>query len=247
MTHRATNGWLQTHHRTELEELMALWLESMLARNLAPKTLTIYRLEVGQFLRFLETLGIATPEAVKPLHIRKWLAFRRQQGVSARQLRNDWQSPATFFRWLQREGLVNENPIDQVEKPKCPVQAKPPLTPEAIQRIMNACDGQHWTRLRDKALAMLLLDTGLRIREAYTLKIADAKQDCLFIRGKGGKQRMVFLSPETRLALKRYLKALPYPVSDESPLWWGTKGALTLWGLMEVVEKMGKRAGLPKH
>ncbi len=142
---------------------------------------------------------------------------------------------------------MNENSFERVEKPKCPVQAKPPLTPEAIQRILDACNGQHWTRLRDKALAMLLLDTGLRIREAYTLKVADAKQDCLFIRGKGGKQRMVFLSPETRFALKRYLKALPYPVSDESPLWWGTRGALTLSGLMEVVEKMGKRAGLPKH
>ncbi len=39
MTHRAANGWLQTHHRTELEELLALWLESMLARKPCAKDL----------------------------------------------------------------------------------------------------------------------------------------------------------------------------------------------------------------
>jgi site-specific recombinase XerD len=115
-----------------------------------------------------------------------------------------------------------------------------------VEQILQACDGKDWLRLRDKALILLLLDTGLRIHEAHKLTVADAQQETVLIRGKGGKQRVVFLSAEVRLAIKRYLKACPYPLTDESPLWWGRNGALTLWGIMEVVEKIGKRAGLKR-
>jgi site-specific recombinase XerD len=70
-------------------------------------------------------------------------------------------------------------------------------------------------RLRDKALCLLLLDTGLRLHEAQKLTVADTSKDALLIRGKGGKQRVVFLSHEARPALKRYLKACPYPLQED--------------------------------
>jgi integrase/recombinase XerC len=102
-----------------------------------------------------------------------------------------------------------------------------------VEQILQACEGKEWLRLRDKALILLLLDTGLRIHEAHKLTVADAQQETVLIRGKGGKQRVVFLSAEVRLAIKRYLKACPYPLTDDSPLWQGMNGALTLWGIME--------------
>lgn len=244
MTHRAA---FEVHETSELWDCYELWLESMQARGLAPKTIAIYRLEVGQFLRFLhEQLNLTTLDAVRPVHIRKWLIHRQQQGVSNRQLRNDYQSPATFWRWCIREELTANDPFAKVEKPRQLPTLKPALTPDEVEQILQACEGKHWLRLRDKALCLLLLDTGLRIHEAHKLTVADAQQETVLIRGKGGKQRVVFLSAEVRLAIKRYLKACPYPLTDESPLWWGRNGALTLWGIMEVVEKIGKRAELPK-
>ena len=244
MTHRAA---FEVHETSELWDCYELWLESMQARGLAPKTIANYRLEVGQFLRFLhEHLNLTTLDAVRPHHIRKWLIHRQQQGVSNRQLRNDYQSPATFWRWCLREELTTNNPFAKVEKPRQLPTLKPALTPDEVEQILQACDGKDWLRLRDKALILLLLDTGLRIHEAHKLTVADAQQETVLIRGKGGKQRVVFLSAEVRLAIKRYLKACPYPLTDDSPLWQGVNGALTLWGIMEVVEKIGKRAGLPK-
>ena len=244
MTHRAA---FEVHETSELWDCYELWLESMQARGLAPKTIANYRLEVGQFLRFLhEHLNLTTLDAVRPYHIQKWLIHRQQQGVSNRQLRNDYQSPATFWRWCLREELTTNNPFAKVEKPRQLPTLKPALTPDEVEQILQACDGKDWLRLRDKALILLLLDTGLRIHEAHKLTVADAQQETVLIRGKGGKQRVVFLSAEVRLAIKRYLKACPYPLTDDSPLWQGVNGALTLWGIMEVVEKIGKRAGLPK-
>ncbi|GIV11781.1 MAG: tyrosine recombinase XerD [Fimbriimonadales bacterium] len=242
MTHR-----IAVIARTELHEAFELWLESMQARQLAPKTLANYRLEVGNFLRFLNELGITTLDAVQPHHIRKWLIHRQQKGVSNRQLQNDYQSPRTFWNWCLKEELTTNNPFLKVEKPRQLPTLKPALTPDEVEQLLRACDGNDWLRLRDKALILLLLDTGMRIHEAHKLTVGDARQECLLIRGKGGKQRVVFLSHEVRLALRRYLKACPYPLNDDSPLWWGRYGALTLHGLLEAIQKIGRRAGLPKH
>ncbi len=247
MTHRAGVFLHSAQGTSELWECYTMWLESMQARGLAPKTLAIYRLEVGQFLRFLHELNLTTLDAVRPAHIRKWLIYRQQQGVSNRQLRNDYQSPATFWRWCIKEELTTNNPFATVEKPKLQPTLKPALTPDEVEQILQACEGKHWLRLRDKALCLLLLDTGLRIHEAHKLTVADASQDAVLIRGKGGKQRVVFLSYEVRLAIRRYLNACPFAPTGDAPLWWGERGALTLHGLLEVIQKIGKRAGLPKH
>jgi len=245
MTHRVA---FEVHETSELWECFGLWLESMQAHGLAPKTLAIYRLEVGQFLRYLqENLNLTTLDAVQPTHIRKWLIYRQQQGVSNRQLRNDYQSPATFWRWCLKAELTTHNPFQKVEKPKAPAKVKPALTPDEVEAILRACEGKEWLRLRDKALILLLLYTGLSIHEAHRLTVGDAKQEVLLIRGKGGKQRVVFLSAEVRLALRHYLKACPYPLQDHSPLWQGVNGALTLHGLKNVVKAIGKRAGLKRR
>ena len=233
--------------QSELEEAFHLWLESMQARQFSPNTLRGYRVNVGAFLRYLqENLNLTTLDAVRPAHIRKWLIYRQQHGVSNAQLHNDYRQPRTFWRWCIREELTTNDPFAKVEKPKLQPTLKPALTPREVEQILQACDGKDWLRLRDKALILLLLDTGLRIHEAHKLTVADAQQETVLIRGKGGKQRVVFLSAEVRLAIKRYLKACPHPLTDDSPLWQGVNGALTLWGIMEVVEKIGKRAGLPK-
>jgi site-specific recombinase XerD len=178
--------------------------------------------------------------------VRAYLLKRKQAGVSPYTLAKDYRHLHAFWNWCLREELTTNNPFAKVEKPKPPAKVKPALTPEEVDAVLKACDGKHWRRLRDKALVLLLLDTGLRIHEAHALTVADAKQESLLIRGKGGKQRVVFLAPEVRLALKRYLNACPFATTDDAPLWWGKYGALTLNGIIEVVEQIGKRAGLKR-
>jgi site-specific recombinase XerD len=239
---------LTAHGISELEDAFQLWLESMQARGLSPKSLTGYASEVGQFVRFLrEQLNLTELDAVKPHHIRKWLIARQQHGVSNAQLHNDYRQPRTFWRWCIKEELTTNDPFAKVEKPKLQPTLKPALTPVEVEQILQACDGKDWLRLRDKALILLLLDTGLRIHEAHKLTVEDASQGTLLITGKGGKRRVVFLSHEVRLAIRRYLNACPYAPSSDAPLWWGKYGALTLHGLLEVIQKIGKRAGLPHH
>jgi site-specific recombinase XerD len=231
---------------SEIREVFTLWLEALEARGIAPRTLENYREGVGEFVAFLEQHA-TTLDAVQPAHIRKWLIHKQRKGVSPYTVRNAYRLPRLFWRWCIKEELTTNDPFAKVEKPKVPPKVKPALTPEEVDAILNACAGKEWTRLRDRALILLLLDTGLRIHEAHALTVEDATRDTLLIKGKGGKQRVVFLSHEVRLALRRYLNACPFAPTGDAPLWWGRNGALTLQGLKSVVRDIGERAGLKKR
>jgi len=241
-----THGLQIWRSENELTGAFNLWLESLQARSVAPRTLESYRESVGKFVAFLEQHA-PTLDAVQPAHIRKWLIERQRAGVSPHTVRKAYRLTRLFWRWCMREELTTNDPFAKVEKPKAPATVKPALTPDEVEQILQACDGKDWLRLRDKALILLLLDTGLRIHEAHKLTVEDASRDAVLIRGKGGKQRVVFLSHEVRLAIRRYLNACPFAPTGDAPLWWGERGALTLHGLLEAIQKIGKRAGLPKH
>lgn len=244
-----TNSLTVVSVHDELSESLLLWLESMQARGFSPKTLYGYKVNVGAFIRYLQQQGLTDLDSVRPAHIRRWLIHRQQKGVSNAQLHNDYRQPRTFWRWCIREELTQNDPFAKVEKPRLLPVVKPVLTPDEVQALLNACQGSDWVRLRDRALVLLLLDTGLRIHEAHALTVGDTKRETVLIRGKGGKQRIVFLSADTRLALHKYLRACPFAGhSDDAPLWWSKHGKpLTLWGLIETIDRIGRRAGLPQH
>jgi integrase/recombinase XerD len=229
--------------RSEIREAFEVWLEALQVRGVSLRTLENYRECVGKFVAFIEQYA-HTLDAVEPTHIRKWLLFRRQQGVSPHTLSNDHRNPRAFWNFCLREELTTNDPFAKVAKPKVPFKQKPALEPEQVARLLRACEGSHWLMHRDYALVLTLLDTGLRIAECHALRVGDAQEQSLFVQGKGGKMRVVFLSPETRLRLKKYLKACPFTLHDSSPLWQGEKGALTLHGLKNALRAIRRRAGI---
>ncbi len=187
-------------------------------------------------------------DSVTPSHIVNYLSQRRQCGLSSHTLHTDWQKARAFWNWCLRMELTSNNPFAKVEPPKREQVLKPALTPEEVDRLLQACTGKDWLNLRDRALILLLLDTGLRIHECHQLRVGDVAGETVVIKGKGGKQRVVVLSAEVRLAVQRYLKAYQtqhgVKLHTDSPLWWGASGALTLHGIKLAVRKVGKRAGL---
>jgi len=220
-----------------------LWLDTQEAKNLSPLTVKMYREAVMPFVKFLSKYAQSLDE-VQPAHIRQWILFKKRQGVKPQTLNNAYRLPKMFWQWCIKEGLTENDPFKNVERPKPERKVKPALTPEQVNAILKACEGSSWQSKRNRAFVLTLLDTGMRLRECLSLKVEDAQKEQLLIRGKGGKQRLVFISPETRLAIKRYLLACPYPLTDNSPLWWTERGELTVYGAKRLIGAIGKRAGV---
>ncbi len=230
--------------RNALFSTAELWLQAKEAQGVSQKTLRMYRETLQPFLAYLQQHNATELDSVTSTLIRQWLIDRRKQGISTHTLHNSYRVPKLFWNWCIREGLTDTDPFAKVEPPKREKVLKRALTPEEVQKLLKACEGKHWLHLRDRALILLLLDTGLRIHEAHSLRVLDILDSTCIVRGKGGKHRVIAFSPETRIALQRYLKACPCKPQAEQPLWWGDRGALTLEGMKVAVRKAGKRAGL---
>jgi site-specific recombinase XerD len=114
----------------------------------------------------------------------------------------------TFFNWLLEEGIVVENPLRSVKKPRIKRTMVRAMSTEEVKRLLLWCSGKSKLQVRNRAMVMMLLDTGLRVSEVANLEVSDVdlKTGAILVkRGKGGKERIVRVGAKARRALWRYM------------------------------------------
>ena len=112
-----------------------------------------------------------------------------------------------FFSWLHREGYTEDNILADLRPPKAPQKLVKVLTDEEIREILACLYPDTATGCRDTAIVITLLDTGLRLSELTSLKLADAHidQGYLKVMGKGSKERIVPIGGLAQKVLLRYI------------------------------------------
>ena len=197
-----------------LKSKLAAWQRDLGAvRRLAPKTLEAYWRDLGQFLEFLSahTGGTVTLNTLKELRgadIRAFLAKRRNESLSSRSLARALSAQKSFFRFLEREGVLATEALNVIRTPKLPKSLPRALTvAEAKATITTTAEMEDipWIAARDMAVLSLCYGAGLRIAEALSLTRADLEGTAMRVTGKGGKTRLVPLISSVRAAIDAYL------------------------------------------
>jgi len=241
-TRKGDKNALQTSlYSYSLQTAIGLYTDVCRAKRLAPRSIRFYRDILNRFAEFARV----PLEQVDAFTIRRYLLHRQDQVASPHTLHGDYRALRAFFRWAEREELIERNPMRKVDPPKTEVECKPILEQEQVQALLDACKGEHWRMKRDRALIMVLLDTGLRVGEVHQMTVENGLSENFIIRGKSKRDRLVCLSPQSRLSVRKYLNACPFQPSPDQPLWWGKYGALTTDGIKQVVKHVGLRAGIP--
>lgn len=152
-----------------------------------------------------------------------------------------------FLSWIHEEGYTTEDLAQAVEAPKKISRIEEPLSADELQAILDACSGDKWA-LRDKAIILILLDTGLRRSEIARLR----REDVIFKEGhtylklldhKSETLKISILGKETTAVLREYLDSR----DDNKPaLWLGRWGPLTQHGIYHTVDKRGNIAGVER-
>lgn len=120
----------------------------------------------------------------------------------------------SFFKYLtQSAKILDTNPIEGLESPKRLTSLPRYLNLEEAKRLLSSIEGIN--KERDYAIIVLFLNCGLRISEIVNLNIADIYDDRLYIKGKGGKTRVVFLNDSCVEALEGYLPLRQELVDDD--------------------------------
>jgi site-specific recombinase XerD len=219
------------------------------AGNKAPRTIGTYLDALDHFDRFLTERSMPRDVGlIRREHIEAFLVGLQEMGRAAASVANRYRSLQQLFRWLTDEGEIRINPTAHMRPPAVPVQPPPVLSDEQLRAILRACEGSDPESRRDMALLRLLIDTGMRRAECAGLRVADVDfdDDVAIVMGKGRRTRACPFGHKTAQALDRYLRIRRQHLQAKSDaLWLGQKGPLTDSGILQVVRRRGRQAGVP--
>jgi site-specific recombinase XerD len=158
-----------------------------------------------------------------------------------------------FLKYLAKVG-VKSLPPERIELAKVPERSLDLITPEDLKDLLNSPDGSSLKDLRDKAILELLFSTGLRVSELCSLpRDINLNQDEISVRGKGEKVRVVFISPDAKKAIKKYLEkrgdmddALFIQITDKKMAEGDKSLRLTSRSIERIVKFYAIKAGISK-
>lgn len=189
-----------------------LFLEAMAAeRGAAANTLAAYDRDLAHVQDWLTDSGKDFASASED-DITAYLVHCDAQGLSRATRARRLSAMKQLYRFAFEEGLRQDNPALQIAGPGRDKRLPKTLSVDEVDRLLEAAQahGRNTAdRSRNACLMQVLYATGMRVSELVSLPLAAARGDprMLLIRGKGGKERMVPLSPPAREALADWLAA----------------------------------------
>ncbi len=127
-----------------------------------------------------------------------------EYGLTASSRARKVSSLRSFFKYLVKTRLIEENPIAELEFPKSHKTLPHYLTLDESVKLLENVTGNN--KIRDYCIIMLFLNCGLRVSELTGINIGDIKEDMLRVVGKGRKERVVYLNEACIDALNNYLE-----------------------------------------
>ncbi len=225
-------------------------------RGAARLTLAAYRNDLTDLAGFLAPRGTALENAdAAALH--DYLAAMTTRRLTPRTLARRLSAMRQFFRFLVSDGARVDDPTAGLDTPRLGRPLPKILGEAEVEQLIEAAGswaGDEGVRLR--CLLELLYATGLRVSELIGLPLAGAQRDprFLLVRGKGGRERVVPMSPPARQALTAYLECrdrfLPRkaPPNPKMARWLfpsrGMEGHLTRQRCGQHLKELALAAGL---
>ena len=151
----------------------------------------------------------------------------------------------SFYNYMTvKSRQLDNNIAKDLESPKIPKKLPRYLTLEQSLKLLDAVDGEF--AVRDYAIITLFLNCGMRLSELVGINMHDMQEKSIFIRGKGNKERKVYLNDACVAAINDYLKVRPHDgVIDRDALFLSKrKTRISNNMVYKMVKKNMERAGL---
>jgi len=224
-------------------------------RDASPYTVRNYGQEIAQFMDYLrDQEGVTDWSAVDRHMVRRYLAHLGAAGYARASIARKLTEVRSFYKWMQREGLVLENPLHGVSAPRVEKRLPVFLSLDEVQALLAAPDLSTPQGQRDKAILELLYAAGLRVSELAALNLGhvDRTQREVRVLGKGRKERIVVLGEPAVRALTTYLndgrlKLLKGDRAVSALFLNRSGGRLSARSVQKILDKYSTMAGLDKE
>ncbi len=181
------------------------FLRHLRERNASPHTIKAYSGDLALFSDYADSRGW---KQIDHIVVRGFLSQLYEKGLSKTSVARALAAVRSLYRWLAREGVVEQNPAKLVATPKLP--KKLPRVP-TIEEMNAVIDGEMPEvaafPARDRLMFELLYGCGIRNSELTGINLDDIRMsaEAILIRGKGKKERFVPFGESVKTALAAYL------------------------------------------
>jgi integrase/recombinase XerC len=235
--------------RTPAENATDKFLGSLRQRNASPHTLKAYGSDLGVFAAYVGSRNLGE---IDHLRIRGFLSHLYERGLSKTSVARSLAAVRSLFRWLAREGIVEQNPAKLVATPRLPKKLPRVPTIEEMNLVLDSRMPETASfPERDLLLLELLYGCGIRNSELVGINLDDIRManEAILIRGKGKKERYVPFGDSVRSALSAYLptrlKVVMETGKSTSALLINQRGGrLTTRSVGRIVKKIAVAKGL---
>jgi tyrosine recombinase XerC len=174
-------------------------------RHLSANTVAAYRRDIESFQEYLARRGLPEEQLPEPA-VRGFVAECSKRGLSSRSINRLLSALRGYYRFRQKVARDSANPFRDVRSLRTDKPLPSFLFEEEVARLLDREAGDFW-QLRDRLILELLYSTGCRVSELTAIDLQDLapRDGSLRVRGKGGKERLVFVGRPARELLREYL------------------------------------------
>ncbi len=227
-----------------------------LEKSLSPNSVIAYINDVNKFVRFLEDNNYKhiTPAKVKLSHLKKFVEWLNERGVSPRTQARSISGLKSFYKYMLIEGQITNDPTALLESPKIGRKLPDILTIEEIDLLIDAIDVSTPEGQRNKAMLETLYSCGLRVSELVNLKITNLffNEGYVKIEGKAGKERLVPISrraiDEINTYMGNFRNTLKIQPESENIVFLNRRGnKLSRVMIFTIIKNLAEKVNLKKQ
>lgn len=225
----------------------------LLERNLSENTLQSYTQDLTHLFEFAgELRGGTRVYDLEYEDLEMFLAYLADLGLGQNSMARVISGIKNFFRFLEIEEIVPDNPTLLLETPAHGKHLPEVLSVGEVDAILDTIDTSTDKGVRDRALLELLYSCGLRVSEACNITFAQIFLDEGFVRviGKGSKERLVPMSPEAVERIREYLpirhEIVPKAGQSDYLFLSRERSAITRQMVFTLLKKLAREAGISK-
>ena len=222
-------------------------------RRLAANTIAAYGADLAALLDFLNHDCQPPPLQIGREHIQQFFRLCHQRGISARSNGRRLAALRAFFRYLLEQGLINENPVAEIDAPKTGRSLPKALSIAEIDNLLALPEVMPPLTLRNYAMLHLLYGSGLRVSELVKLPVNGCNLNSCHVRilGKGDKERVVPFSSAAAKIIRDYLERGRPSLMKRRPsplLFVSNRGAgMTRNRFWQIIGEIAHKAGISRE
>lgn len=225
-----------------------------LEKSLSQNSVTAYINDINKLIHFLtEEYSKITPEKVKLQHLKRFMEWLTEKGISPRTQARTVSGVKSFFKYLMIEEKIQNDPTSLLETPKIGRKLPDILNMEEIDLMIDSVDISKPEGQRNRAMLETLYSCGLRVSELISMKMSNLSFDQGFVRieGKGEKERLVPISKnaieEITKYIENYRKHLTISKESTDILFLNRRGKkLSRVMIFTIIRGIAKKVGLTK-